>query len=316
MRKVIILGVMLCAMSQAGISAAQTKISWKPCNSCDSCNAALEGNAQYVMLTNDIEKSSGSCIDVSNISGKVFDCDYHSISNTYPYNLAGGIKVDQVSDIEIRKCFLNEWQQGIQAWHAQKLSIHHNVIRNANSQLAGAGYKITGIEFGGSLAGYTSANKVYNNYIYDVENGILLYSDSRSNVFKNNTIRGYDSLPVGSKGIYLRSGAEGNIFEENEIYDMQIGVYIIGAGNNFYTNVVKNNASYGIRLTSSTLNTYLYGNYVTDNGQANGFSSQNGYDIRAESNSGALGNWGDENTCKKYLYWHDNSVTFGCTHTN
>jgi len=171
-------------------------------------------------------------------------------------------------------------------------SVTGNLIAN------GTGSNSEGIDIGES-----SHVIVENNTIYNVSYGIGFYDLENIRVY-NNTV--YDSI---NEGIACWGTATNSNITNNTVYNTfnpEGGLVLWDcSGTRFFSNIVYNN-SYGIYVTGSSSNNYIYNNYFYDN-------SKNAYDSATGANYYNITKQLDTNIVNgPYLggnYWDDYNGT-------
>ncbi|EKQ54019.1 MAG: parallel beta-helix repeat (two copies), partial [Methanobacterium sp. Maddingley MBC34] len=119
-------------------------------------------------------------------------------------------------------------------------------------------------------------------FSYNVE-GIYLWNSSNNhilnNIVNNNIAEGRQS------GIHLENGSNNNEIRENDVYENEAGIVILGSsGNTVSNNNVHDNWYDGIRVDQNSQNNTLHGNTCTSNGNTI-YSSNGGSGIVIDTNS-------------------------------
>jgi|GEM_PF-1482366 len=249
------------------------------CNSCDTCNQALNDSTKcgrLVKLTANITNPIGTCIDdPANFSNKIFDCQGYTIDGA-GFNY--GIYLYNKDNNTIKNCVITNVYYGIYLSSSSNNTLTNNTA-NSNS-------------YGINL--YSSSNNILTNNTANSNgyNGIRLHSSSNNNTLTNNTANS------NKVGIYLYSSSNNNI-TNNTVTPNTYGIVIDYSSNNILTNNTANSNTYGIYLYSSSNYNILNTNKVCNNSNT---------DIYTDGTS----NTGTNNTCNTTSGYNDGGTT-GCT---
>ncbi|RLF59549.1 MAG: hypothetical protein DRN27_02355, partial [Thermoplasmata archaeon] len=131
--------------------------------------------------------------------------------------------------------------------------INHDNIVIRNFTIRNSKQNIGSLYYGG-IRIKSNESTIYNNYIVENDNGIIIENCI------NNTID-HNTFLSNEDGLYLNS-AEENRISDNYFYQNQNGIKVNknSENNRITDNVVENQSSYGIILDVSTINNYIFHN--------------------------------------------------------
>ena len=243
MRKIIFLFCLLTCCSQVIAT---------DCNSCDSCETALNVvGADTVVLTTDIT-SSGTCInDPANSDNKIFDCQGHSITGiTTGY----GFYVNGENNVTLQNCVIDNFQYNTYFYNSRSITVDNCTFNNSrtdhiwlnnadnatvkNSGLYNSGHESISVDYTdnatienniliialqqGIEVQSSSYNTITNNYIHSCAEGIDMHwghGDANYNLVTYNTIIN------ASAAFNIWSTDDGTVsnhnnFSHNKVYNM------------------------------------------------------------------------------------------------
>ena len=183
------------------------------CDSCTTCNTALNSSSKHITLLSDVINQTGTCINnPANFIGKTFDCQGHTIDGR---NMAStyGIYLEDQENNTIKSCTITQFETGIYFFTSSHSNITNNNLsgnvyyglyqywmsiynRITDNTITGNGAR--GILLVASGGTYIHNNTMSNNYLsditlYDADETILDYGDKTGNL--DIKLSGYSSTP-------------------------------------------------------------------------------------------------------------------------
>jgi len=275
------------------------------CNSCDDCNAKLNGSYSVVKLTADITDQSGTCIEF-NTNNTEFDCQGHMIDGDSS-GIDHGIYIGDFnntgggSNNTVKNCVVTQFSEGIRVY-SDNNTLYNNTISNNKK----------GIYIGVSNYNILISNNVSSNS----HMGIHIH-DSSNNTIINNTASN------NAKGIYLYYSCNYNTLINNTASNNNVGVTIRSSHNNTLTNNIAPDNKYGIvfytssynTLTNNTANSNTYDGIEFYDSSSNTLNSNH---VCSSANSdfylsNSPANSGTANYCDNPGGWNDTGAS-GCTY--
>ncbi|RLE38621.1 hypothetical protein DRJ17_03490 [Candidatus Woesearchaeota archaeon] len=231
------------------------------CYNCSDCDTKADINWTYVKLANDINISTGTCIDVGAYN-VVIDCQGHSISGDY--SNGAGIHINNKNNLTVKNCVIHDFEIGIESSNGPILgyfynnTLFHFSSRGVGGEMDNATYYRNTFWDCGSLACILTFG---HNYTRVIENNIsrsnrgILFIGGIGHYFYNNYI--FDNTGSGIEfGLSVKnSNISGNTITNNT-YGIEFGTIFFGVASHDNIKVVGNNISYnrkdGIMIINST----------------------------------------------------------------
>jgi len=269
----------LIVLALNGLVTVSVEATSITCNSCDDCNAKLNGDYDVVNLTADITERSGDCIPFG-ANNLEFNCKGHTIDGDGSGYNDRGIRMSQKSNNTLRNCVITDFYNGIDLSRSSTNALINNTITNSNND--------------GIYLYDSSNNTLTNNTASNNTNGIHL-SQSSHNTLNNNTA----NSNTGS-GISIYSSHNNILANNTADSNTYYGIHLLigSSSNTLINNFANSNNKYGIHFEASHENT-ANSNHLCSNANSDLYLSN------------STGNSGIKNYCDNPGGWNDTGVT-GC----
>jgi len=180
------------------------------CNSCADCTSKLKGTCSIVKLSNNINFSSGTCINQPAYA-KTFDCQNYSIlKNVYNGNGYGIYLTSSSGFVSIKNCKVNNLGIGAYLYNANQVSI-------SNSQFDRNKYGIYMYKSNGTKIESSSTS---NNTYYGIYLASNLNSSRISNL--NSCANNFDIYSISSSAVIFSNTQ----CRQNKTYGVPIGTCV------------------------------------------------------------------------------------------
>jgi len=231
-----------------------------------SCGGTTQNVTTNITLVSDLT-TSGTCFTITS-DNITFDCDGHSLTGD-GLGADYGIYALNRNGVVIQDCILTNFSSGLLLYGSNNTIV--DGITAFNNTAAGISIAYSHNNNLSDIYSYNNTdnginlNPGNNNHFENVRlvsfsdsgnNGILLVSNSNSNVFENITIS--SGLTYG---VYL--GGNNSVFTNVTILNNLRGFFLTGAYNNSISSSTVRNSSVGINLTNSYNNT-IYNDYFNN----------------------------------------------------